>query len=112
MRRRKNLLAGLAVAALAATGAGTALVHAGTAPSNGNFAAVEAQKEKNLTAGEKEAKKLLLLMDKDQSGKVSKAEFMSFMDAEFDRMDTDKSGELDVQELTQTRVHSSGAIHR
>ncbi len=111
MRRHKNLLAGLAVAALVATGAGTALVHAGT-PSNGTFAAVEAQKEKNLTAGEKEAKKLLLLMDRDQSGKVSKAEFMSFMDAEFDRMDTDKSGELDVQELTQTRVHSSGAIHR
>jgi hypothetical protein len=70
------------------------------------------RKEKNLTAGEKEAKKLLVLMDKDQNGKVSKEEFMSFMEAEFERLDKDKNGELDVQELTQSRVRSSGAIHR
>jgi hypothetical protein len=70
-----------------------------------------AQKEKNISAGEKEAKKLLLLMDKDQNGKVSKQEFMSFMEAEFDRLDRDKNGELDVQELTQSRVRTSG-VHR
>jgi hypothetical protein len=70
------------------------------------------RKEKKLSAGEKEAKKLLLLMDKDQNGKVSKEEFMGFMEAEFDRLDKDKNGELDVQELTQSRVRSSGAIHR
>jgi len=51
-------------------------------------------------------------MDKDQNGRVSKQEFMSFMEAEFDRLDKDKSGELDVQELTQSPVRSSGAIHR
>jgi hypothetical protein len=70
------------------------------------------RKEKNVAAGEKEAKKLLLLMDKDQNGKVSKQEFMDFMAAEFDRLDKDKNGELDVQELTQSRVRSSGAVHR
>ena len=70
-----------------------------------------AQKEKNISAGEKEAKKLLLLMDKDQNGKVSKQEFMGFMEAEFDRLDKDKNGELDVQELTQSRVRTSG-VHR
>jgi len=64
----------------------------------------EAQKEKKLAAGEREAKKLLLLMDKDNSGKVSKQEFMSFMEAEFERMDINKDGELDVKELTQSRV--------
>jgi len=69
-------------------------------------------REKKLTAGEKEAKKLLLLMDKDQNGKVSKQEFMSFMEEEFEWLDKDKNGELDVQELTQARVRSSGAIHR
>ena len=62
------------------------------------------QKEKNLAAAEKEAKRLLLLMDKDRSGKVSKQEFMSFMEAEFDRLDVNHDGELDVKELTQTQV--------
>ena len=70
-----------------------------------------AQKEKNVSAGEREAKKLLLLMDKDQNGKVSKQEFMGFMEAEFDRLDKDKNGELDVQELIQSRVRTSG-VHR
>jgi hypothetical protein len=111
VRRHRNALAGLAVAALLAT-AGTALARVGTAPVNNGVASIQVQKDKNLTAGEKEAKKLLLLMDKDQNGRVSKQEFMSFMEAEFDRLDKDKSGELDVQELTQSPVRSSGAIHR
>ncbi len=64
----------------------------------------EAQKAKKLAAGEKEAKKMLLLMDSDKSGKVSKQEFMSFMEAEFERMDVNKDGELDVKELTGSRV--------
>jgi hypothetical protein len=70
----------------------------------------EDTKAKKIAAGEVEAKKLLLLMDKDQSGKVSKQEFMSFMEAEFDRLDKDKSGELDVKELTnmQLQVRGSG----
>ena len=71
------------------------------------------RKEKNLTAGEKEAKKLLVLMDKDQNGKVSKEEFMSFMEAEFERMDISKDGELDVKELTGFRlVPHGGSPHR
>ena len=71
-----------------------------------------ARKEKNVAAGEKEAKKLLLLMDRDKNGMVSKEEFMSFMEAEFERLDKDKNGQLDVKELTQSQVRSSGAIHR
>jgi len=43
-------------------------------------------------------------MDADQSGKVSKQEFMNFMEAEFERMDINKDGELDVKELTNSRV--------
>jgi EF hand len=65
---------------------------------------VTPQKEKKLVQGEKEAKKMLLLMDKDQSGKVSKQEFMSFMEAEFERLDINHDGELDVKELTDSRV--------
>ena len=70
------------------------------------------QKQKNLSAGEVEAKRLLLLMDRDQSGKVSRQEFMSFMEEEFERLDINKDGELDVQELTQSRLTPHVGTHR
>ena len=62
------------------------------------------QKEKKLIQGEKEAKKMLLLMDKDMNGKVSKQEFMGFMEVEFERLDINHDDELDVKELTESRV--------
>ena len=55
----------------------------------------------NVALGEAEVKKLLLLMETDSDGKVSKQEFMSFMEAEFDRLDPKKEGKVDVKELTQ-----------
>ncbi len=42
---------------------------------------------------------LLQLMDTDKNGKVSKEEFMRFMQAEFDFADKNKDGELDPTEL-------------
>ena len=51
--------------------------------------------------GEAEVTQLLALMDTDKSGKISKQEFMKFMEAEFNRLDKDKSGELDPKELLQ-----------
>jgi hypothetical protein len=57
--------------------------------------------------GEGEVKQLLLLMDTDKSGKISKKEYMDFMEAEFDRLDKDKSGELDPKELTQSQLRVS-----
>jgi hypothetical protein len=77
-------------------------------------AAKNAPNDKNVATGEAEAKRLLLLMDRDKSGKVSRQEFMDFMQAEFDRLDINKDGELDVKELTQTRLTAPprGAIHR
>jgi hypothetical protein len=56
---------------------------------------------------ENEVKQLLLLMDTDKSGKISKQEWMRFMEAEVDRLDKDKSGELDVKEISQSRVRAS-----
>lgn len=50
--------------------------------------------------GEYSAKQLLVLMDRDQNGKVSREEFMRFMNAEFDQLDVNHDGELDVNELT------------
>jgi len=49
-------------------------------------------------------KELLLLMDADSSGRISKKEWMSFMEAEFNRLDKDGNGELDVNELRQAGV--------
>ncbi len=57
--------------------------------------------------GEGEVKQLLLLMDTDKNGKISRKEYMAFMEAEFDRLDKDKSGELDPKELTQSRFRVS-----
>ena len=65
----------------------------------------KAQDKKAL--GESEVKQLLLLMDTDKNGKISKKEYMDFMAAEFDRLDRDKSGELDPKELTESQFRVS-----
>lgn len=75
-------------------------------------ASVAQDKKSTLEKGDPEVKQLLLLMDKDQNGKISRQEFMSFMAAEFDRLDVDHNGELDVKELMALRVtlkHTGGA---
>jgi hypothetical protein len=53
---------------------------------------------------ESNAKAIVSLMDTDKNGKISKQEWMNFMSAEFDRMDVDKSGELDPHELLASRI--------
>jgi Ca2+-binding EF-hand superfamily protein len=50
---------------------------------------------------------LLLLIDTDQNGKISKQEWMKFMEAEFDRLDKDKRGQLDIKELGESRLRVS-----
>ncbi len=60
-----------------------------------------------LALGEDEVKQLVLLMDQDQNGKVSRQEFMNFMKAEFERLDKDKSEELDVKELKASQIRVS-----
>lgn len=56
---------------------------------------------------EDEVKQLLLLMDTDKNGKISKQEWMKFMEAEFDRLDKSKNGELDVKEIAQSKLRAS-----
>jgi Ca2+-binding EF-hand superfamily protein len=57
--------------------------------------------------GENEVKQLLPLMNTDTKGMISKQEFMKFMEAEFDRLDKSKKGELNVKELTQSNLTAS-----
>ena len=50
---------------------------------------------------------LLLVMDTDKNDKISKHEWMKFIEAEFDRLDKDKTGQLSPQELAQSKVSVS-----
>jgi hypothetical protein len=60
---------------------------------------------KKLSTGLTPLAQLLALMDTDKNGKVSKEEFMSFMQAEFDFADKNKDGELDPTELKNMVYH-------
>lgn len=46
-------------------------------------------------------------MDTNENGKISKQEWMKFMEAEFDRLDKGKNGQLDVKELAQSKLRVS-----
>jgi hypothetical protein len=79
----------------------------------GLFGTAAAQKasvprpQDKLTMGEDDVKQLLTLMDADKNGKVSKEKYMRFMEAEFERLDKEKKGELDVKELTKSTTTAS-----
>jgi Ca2+-binding EF-hand superfamily protein len=67
------------------------------------------------TKADKEVKTLVLMMDKDKNGTVSKDEFMQFMSQEFDRLDADKSGALETKEMRPIRNPSwplGGCVRR
>jgi EF hand len=61
-----------------------------------------------LEAADSPSEKLLSRMDQDRDGGVSKEEFLNYMAAEFDRLDTDKNGKLDADELKKLRVLDVG----
>ena len=114
---KKAIFGAIAVAGLLATGSTARVVSAaGRAASGAQQTAnpVPQPDSSKVVAGEVEAKKLLLLMDADKNGKVSKAEFMAFMAAEFERLDMDHNGELDVKELEQSQLATAhrGGTHR
>ncbi len=60
--------------------------------------------QNKLIIAEDEFKHLLLLMDANKNGKISKQEYMKFMEAEFDLFDKNHNGELDVKEVTRSDV--------
>jgi len=102
LRRTNAVLTVVVIAVLIAAGAvlGTAAAQAADKPKD------------KLTLGEEDVKQLLLLMDADKNGKISKQEYMRYMEAEFERLDKDQSGELDVKELTQSAFRVSHSGHR
>lgn len=67
---------------------------------------------RSVAAGESQARQLLRLMDLDKNGKVSRSEFMRFMEAEFDRLDVNHDGELTVEELSRFPYSGHSGPHR
>lgn len=65
------------------------------------------KKQDQLALGEDEVKQLLLLIDTQNRGKITKQQWMNFMEAEFERLDKNRSGELDIAELAQSRLRVS-----
>ena len=51
---------------------------------------------------DEDVKRLLLLMNIDKDGKISKQEWLKFMEAEFDRLDKGKKGELDPKDVLRS----------
>jgi hypothetical protein len=74
--------------------------------------AATSKAQDNVAKGEAEVRPLLLLMDQDKDGKVSKQEFMRFMESEFDRLDKKNEGKLDVKELTKPPVQPIKGFHK
>lgn len=57
----------------------------------------------NSSSNQSGGKIWLSVMDKDSDGTVSKQEFLSYMDAQFEKVDSDHDGLLDAKELDQLR---------
>ena len=56
------------------------------------------------TSGNSSGPKLsMAAMDTDHDGTVSKQEFLTYMEAQFDKADVDHDGTLDAKELEQLR---------
>jgi EF hand len=115
MKKSNRIVVTLTIAALSAMAFGIRLGGQDTSQSQGAAQAsstVAPPSPERVFEGETEAKKLLKLMDTDKNGKISRQEFMTFMEAEFNRMDVNKDGELDVKELTQSPVRSVAGGHK
>ncbi len=98
----RSLLGAILLITLICTGGTTSFAQRASVPRQPNISAIASDK----------VKELLALMDTDKNGKISKQEWMKFMEAEFDRLDTKKTGEIDPKELLKssvsvTHVHGS-----
>ena len=107
MIKKRNIV--LAIAGLFAT---AAIAGNGVTPKASTVSPVAADQATNAATGDAATRKLLLLMDTDKDGMVSREEFLAYMGTEFDRLDQNKDGKLDVKELTQLHVRSGSGVHR
>jgi hypothetical protein len=94
MQQRRFVSASLLIACLCAGGTMRPTCFA-------QKAAVPRQPDTVAIASDK-VKELLVLMDTDKNGKISRQAWIKFMEAEFDRLDAQKKGEIDPKELLRS----------
>jgi len=96
MTQRGLLVASLCIACLCVGGTliSTSFAQKASVPKQPDTVAIASEK----------VKELLALMDTDKNGKISKQEWMKFMEVEFDRLDTEKKGEIHPKELLRSTV--------
>jgi hypothetical protein len=94
---KMKLLIGIAVFLAALTVFGTAAAQKASVP----------KPQDRLAIGEENVRQLLLLMDSDKNGMVSKQAYMRFMEAEFQRLDKANHGQLNTRQLTQSNLSAS-----
>ncbi len=97
--RRKIVLVVLVAGIMAALSGGAV-----AAAQGGDQMPQKSEKRSSIIAGEPAARQMLRLMDKNEDGKVSKEEWMRFMEAEFDRLDTNHDGFIDVKDMEKSRI--------
>jgi len=90
---RRNLLAVLTATAAALAGKSFAQMTTAS-PKSPNLPYI----------AEQNAKEIMLLMDTDKDGRISKKEWMDFMSKEFDRLDTNHDGYIDQKDLLATVI--------
>ena len=74
------------------------------------FAQKDAPRQPDMHVIAKEnVKQLLLVMDTDKKGKISKQQWMAFMETEFDRLDVEKKGELDQTAIRKSMAYAQHA---
>jgi hypothetical protein len=96
MISRRSIFGGMAAVAVAGTL--PEILHAVDSPDK-------------IESGLVETKQLLFLMDKDKDGRVSHIEFTRFMEEEFERLDVNHDGYLDLNELSKFH-HAPAGGHR
>jgi hypothetical protein len=91
LTRTKYAVNGSVIAIILAAGIGIGMA----------FARGDVPRNDKLAMGEPEVKELLSLLGQDKNGMVSEQTFLNYMQAEFERLDTNKDGVLNVRRLTR-----------
>ena len=63
-----------------------------------------AQSRRTNAAATRDVQQLIRMMDADRNGVVSKEEFMNYMSQTFDRLDVNRSGTLEPNELRRMTI--------
>jgi Ca2+-binding EF-hand superfamily protein len=69
----------------------------------GAFASITTASGQQAAMGTSGAKLWMSAMDKDNDGSVSKQEFLTYMETQFDKADVDHDGTLDKNDIVQLR---------